>query len=358
MNHTAPAQQPFWQQDAVRRALTEAKNRQRLARSYLFTGPVGVGKWAVSQWLAKSLLCEQAGPAERPCDSCTVCRRTDHGAHLDWHVLLPLPKATMDEDRAAFLRAKEKDPFAVVTFAKKPNLAVDWVRDLIGELSKTAAEGGAKVSIIISADQMTHDAQTILLKSIEEPPPNTHFILTSSDPGRILPTVRSRCQVIRFAPVDPDAIATRLVAEGLTDSDDAEIVARLCGGGWGNAKRLVDEKLKTWRQTVSAFWDNAFALNPGDMIGEIEKTFRSRGFDDVMQAFDIWGLLLRRDSARVDPSQSPSGPRAGIPLPDMETAWACWRILQNGRSTLHVNVIQRSAVKGTFLTLRRRLGRL
>jgi hypothetical protein len=148
-----------------------------------------------------------------------------------------------------------------------------------------------------------------------------------------------------------------LIDEELTDTNDAEIVAQLCGGGWGNATRLVDEKIKAWRETVAAFWNEAFTMSSGDMIGVIDKDFRSRGFDEVMQAFDVWGLLLRRDSGRLEPFQGQPA-RRGIPLPDMETASACWRILQNGRAALHVNVVQRSAVKGTFLTLRRRLGSL
>ncbi len=353
-DQTITLQPHFWQQDAVERALTEAKNRDRLARSYLFTGPVGVGKWAAAQWIAKAVLCEHENITERPCLTCANCRRTAQGSHLDWHVLMPLPKTTAEEDRATFLAAKEEDPFAVVTFAKKPNLAIDWVRDLITELSKTSAEGGMKVCIIVSADQMTNDAQTILLKSIEEPPPGTSFILTSSDPGRILPTVRSRCQTIRFAPVDPDAIAARLIDEELTDPSDAAMVARLCGGGWGNAKRLVEEKPKEWRGIVTEFWNQAFTLSPGELITTIEKHFRSRGFDEMMQAYDAWGLTLERATAELATTQTP--PSTGIPILDLETAWACWRILQNGRSALFVNVIQRNAVKGTFLTLRKRLG--
>ncbi len=146
------------------------------------------------------------------------------------------------------------------------------------------------------------------------------------------------------------------MAEELTDPADAEMVAQLCGGGWGNAKQLVEEKPKAWRETVAAFWNEAFTLSPGALIAAIEKHFRSKGFDEMTQAFDVWGLLLRQAWGHLD--SAPSHAAEGIPLPDMDTAWACWRILQNGRSALFVNVIQRSAVKGTFLTLRRRLGTL
>ena len=354
---SAPSPQHFWRQEAAFKALAEAKDRGRLARSYLFTGPTGAGKWAAAQWLAKVLLCEQAEAGNRPCLICSACRRIDQGTHLDWHALLPLPKATAEDDRVAFLKAKAADPFAVVSFAKKPNLAIDWVRDLLAELSKTSVEGGAKVSVIASADQMTLDGQTVLLKSIEEPPLDTYFILTSSDPARILPTVRSRCQTIRFAPVDPGAIASRLIEMELTDPEDAALIAQLCGGGWGQAVRLADEKLKAWRQTVSSLWNEAFMGSPGSLIAEIDRSFsKNRAFDEVVQAFDVWGLLLRRDCADSVTDHKRPNAASGMPVLDMDTAWACWRILQNGRATLYVNVMPRSAVKGTFLALRRRLG--
>lgn len=346
----------FWRQDSVLSALTRAKDRDRLARSYLFTGPEGVGKWAAAQWLTNVLLCEQTDMAARPCGACGGCRRAGQGIHADWHALFPVPRATADEDRTAYLQTKRENPFAVVRFTKRPNLSIGSVRELIGELSKTAVEGGAKVSVIACADQMAGDAQTILLKSIEEPPPETYFILTNSDPGRILPTVRSRCQVIRFAPVHADAIAARLVDEDFTDPADAEIVAELCGGGWGNAVRLADAKLSAWRRTVASFWNTAFALKPVEMVDRIEADFRGKSFEDALQAFDIWGLLLRRGSTPAAQTDARIATPAGLPIDNPETAWACWRILQNGRATLWVNVIPRSAVKGTFLMLRRRLG--
>jgi DNA polymerase-3 subunit delta' len=345
----------FWHQAPVQDALATAKDRGRLARSYLFVGPEGIGKWAAAQWLAMALLCEHAEPSARPCHDCPACKRTRQGSHGDWHALFPVPKATADEDRVYFLKEKQDDPFAVIRFPRKPNLAIDDVRNLISELHKTAAEGGLKVSIIASADQMMGEAQTILLKSIEEPPPGTHFILTSSDPGRILPTVRSRCQVIRFAPVPPDQIAARLIEEELTSPEDAEIIAQLCRGGWGNAVRLADEKLAEWRQTTARFWARAFAVSPAEMIDLIEKDFRNRPFEDAVQAFDVWALLLRQDCNLAFSGQRDSAARPAAPIRDIETAWACWRILQNGRATLWVNVVSRSAVKGTFLTLRRRL---
>jgi DNA polymerase-3 subunit delta' len=347
--------QYFWHQATVQTALAKAKDRGRLARSYLFVGPEGSGKWAAAQWLAMALLCEQEDRADRPCFNCPSCKRSRLGSHGDWHALFPVPKATADEDRVYFLQEKQKDPFAVIRFPRKPNLAIDNVRNLITELHKTAAEGGLKVSIIASADQMMGDAQTILLKSIEEPPPGTHFILTSSDPGRILPTVRSRCQVIRFSAVPPDLIAGRLVEEERSFTEDAGIIAQLCGGGWGNAVRLADEKLADWRQTAARFWARAFAVSPAEMIDLIEKDFRNRPFEDAVQAFDVWALLLRQDCNLAFSSDRDPTTRPSAPIRDIETAWACWRILQNGRATLWVNVVPRSAVKGTFLMLRRRL---
>jgi len=350
---------PFWRQSAAERSLRQALRLSRLSRSYLFIGPDGVGKWAAAQWVAQTLLCREADPVKRPCGTCDGCHRVQSGSHPDWHALFAVPKDTADDDAVAFLAAKRDDPYAVIRFKKRPYLTIDRVRALISELNMTAVEGGAKVTIIAGAEQMAGDAQTILLKTIEEPPPSAYFILTSADPGRLLPTVLSRCQLVRFAPVAPAVIAERLAAERGLDAERAQMVAALCGGGWGNALRLAQEESEAWRQVAATLWQGAFRVGVNDLLAQIDATFSPRrrvGFDLLLQAFDVWGFLLRRDCERaVRSAVATAAPTDGAPIPDAETGWACWRILQNGRSTLYVNVADRHAVTGTFLALRRRL---
>ncbi len=355
----------FWHQSAAERMLRQAVAQNRPARAFLLVGPDGIGKWAAAFWLARSLFCRGGAGAERPCGNCSGCRRVDSNTHPDWRILFPVVKAAAQKDTEAYLAAKREDPFAVVRFPRQPFLGIDRLRELIGELSMTAVEGGPKVTLIAQAERMQGDAQTILLKTIEEPPRDAFFILTSADPGRLFSTVVSRCRMVRFAPLDPEVIADRLVAERGLDKGEARMIADLSGGGWGNAVRLSGEDCGPWRDEMTALWDTAFHMRPGQLFDKIDKAFRPQkrrvGLDQTLQAFDLWSLLLCRDSALVAgvaPAGSAPGRGAsrGAPVKTVDTAWSCWRIMQNARSTLFVNIPDRTAVTALFLALRRRLG--
>lgn len=364
----------FWHQPAAERTLKQAASLGRLSRSFLFAGPDGVGKWAAALWTAQAILCREKAQGE-PCGQCRDCTRVMSGRHPDLHLLFPVPgKGRSDDDKpdadaeksaddsaefiAEFLAAKSADPFAVVKFKRKPTIKLARIRELLTELSRTSVEGGAKVVIVHSAEQTASVAcQSVMLKSIEEPPAGAHFILTSSAPERLLPTIHSRCQTIRFVPVDPGVIAERLSSEIGVAPEEAEMIGQLCGGGWGLAKRLASEEHQAWRTLMIAFWDGAFRVRPFQMLSQIAPLFRpdkkGAGFDALLQAFDVWGYCLWRDSRRATGLQSAAS--EGAPVRDLESAWACWKILQNGRSTLYVNVGERHAVAGTFLAMRRRL---
>jgi len=364
----------FWHQPAAERTLRQASASERLSRAFLFAGPDGVGKWVAALWVAQALLCREKSDG-MPCGQCRDCLRALSLTHPDLHLLFPIPGKPREEDddednpdrpksNAAaeyikeFTEAKRSDPFSIIRPNKKPTIKLNDIRELITELNRTSVEGGPKVVIIYSADQVaTVGCQSIMLKSIEEPPTGAHFILTSAAPERLLPTIHSRCQTIRFAPVDPEVIALRLVDEMGIDVEQARVIGSLCGGGWGNAKRLAGEEHQSWRNLMTGFWDGAFRVRPHEMLAQIEPIFRpnrkSVGFDALLQAFDVWGYCLWRDCLRLSGTSGPS--TVGAPIPDLETGWACWRILQNGRSTLYVNVGERHAIAGTFLAMRRRL---
>jgi hypothetical protein len=193
-----------------------------------------------------------------------------------------------------------------------------------------------------------------MLKTIEEPPPGAHFILTSAAPERLLPTIHSRCQTVRLTPVDPEVIAGRLISELNVEPEKAKVIGAICGGGWGNAVRLASEELQAWRYLMIEFWNGAFRAKPFDMLSQIGPAFgqgpKRAGFDLMLQAFDVWTYCLWRDCHALAVGGKPAAP-----VPDLETGWACWRILQNARSTLYVNVGEKHAVAGAFLAMRRRL---
>ena len=181
----------------------------------LLVGPDGVGKTTLAIDLAAGLLCT-ADPASRPCRACRACRLVDSGGHLDLHRLGPV------------------GPSRQVVMGG-PDAKFRGVRDLVSELSLMPVEGGARVAIIEGADRMNEDAQSALLKTLEEPPAGVTIVLCADQEGRLLPTVRSRCARVRLGLVGPRDIEAILADHDVADPPTASRLGRLAAGRPGLA---------------------------------------------------------------------------------------------------------------------------
>ena len=181
----------------------------------LLTGPASVGKHALALDLAAGLLCAGATGGDRPCRSCRACRMVEHGNHPDLHRLEP------------------DGPGGQVGIGGKDGRR--GVRDLVTELSLLPVEAVARVAIIRDAHRMNDDAQSALLKTLEEPPAGTTLILVADDEERLLPTVRSRCARIRLGTLGARDIEALLDERALADAPTAARLARLAGGRSGLA---------------------------------------------------------------------------------------------------------------------------
>ncbi len=181
----------------------------------LLVGPDGVGKTTLALDLAAGLLCTADVPA-RPCRTCRACRLVDGGGHLDLHRLGPV------------------GPGRQVVIGG-PDAKYRGVRDLVAELALMPAEGGARVAIVEGADRMNEDAQSALLKTLEEPPAGVTIVLCADQEARLLPTVRSRCSRVRLGLVGPRDIEAIVADHGLADPPTAARLGRLAGGRPGLA---------------------------------------------------------------------------------------------------------------------------
>ncbi|MFL5707623.1 MAG: AAA family ATPase [Chloroflexota bacterium] len=181
----------------------------------LLVGPDGVGKTTLALDLAAGLLCT-ADATERPCRACRACRLVEHGSHPDLHLLGPA------------------GPGRQVVIGG-PDAKYRGVKDLIGELQLMPVEAGARVAIIEAADRMNEDAQSALLKTLEEPPAGVTIILCADAEARLLPTVRSRCFRVRLGLVGPRDIEAIVADHGLADPPTAARLGRLAGGRPGLA---------------------------------------------------------------------------------------------------------------------------
>ncbi len=197
--------------------------RGRTAHAYLLTGPRGVGRRTLALELAKALNC-LADPADRPCGACRPCRLIERGVHPDVRVVRRAP-----ERKVILLRAP--------TGAPPPKDYADNVEFIQADAQLRPADGRKKVYLILNAEELQPEAASRLLKTLEEPTPYVHFVLTAADRGAVLPTIVSRCQELPLRPVPRAALAEALVRRGLADEERANRLAALAAGrpGWALA---------------------------------------------------------------------------------------------------------------------------
>ena len=189
------------EQPRVVETLQRAVASRRVAHAYLFYGPDGVGKRAAALAFAQTLQCEQGG--DDACGACRACDKVSRLIHPDVHVLLPHPSDADPADIAERLRRLAEHPYAAVDFVRRPSLkdataasnkqafyAVGRINaELRQSMSFRPMEGRYKVVIMTDADLMRIEAANAFLKLLEEPGPQTVFILTTSRPDRLLPTI-------------------------------------------------------------------------------------------------------------------------------------------------------------------------
>lgn len=212
--------------DALVEGFRRVLARGRLAHAYLFVGPPGVGKRLFATELARALLCEKPAGPLAACDACASCAQIDAESHPDFY-----PAARPEESL---------------------EFPIELMRKLCASFSLKSARGRGKVVLIDDADDLNDESANCFLKTLEEPPARSVLVLIGSSPERQLPTVVSRCQVVRFAPL-PGAVVEGLLGEnGVEDAAMRRRLVRLGGGSPGVALGLADEALWEFRSRLMA----------------------------------------------------------------------------------------------------------
>ncbi|CAD5917626.1 DNA polymerase III subunit gamma/tau [Planktothrix agardhii] len=235
-------------QEAIATTLTNAIESQRIAPAYLFTGPRGTGKTSSARILAKSLNClANSTPTAAPCGVCEVCKGITNGSTLD-----------------------------VIEIDAASNTGVDNIRELIERSQFAPVQCRYKVYVIDECHMLSTAAFNALLKTLEEPPYRVVFVLATTDPQRVLPTIISRCQRFDFRRIPLDSMIKHLKyiaqQEAINIADDAVfMVAQIAQGGLRDAESLLDQlSLLSGEITVEKVWDLVGAVPERDLISLLE----------------------------------------------------------------------------------------
>lgn len=381
-------------------ALRRALHVGRLPTGYLFVGPPHVGKTTLALAFAQAANCEQLINPNDPetldaCGECSSCRRIAAEIYPDLRVIRPrlrvkLPKKAtekqnkkgQEQDEQEQEVSEERPPAELIGELEDTLIDVELINELIAEAARTAVEARQRVYLISSAETMNPPAANRLLKTLEEPPANTTFALTTSRPSRLLPTIISRCQEIPLHPLPREGLVAALEAaypEAVPEQREA--AASLSAGAYGRARRAMEQpevlqvradllslaaslpQLQMWEcpRVAESFLEmlrHWWVAEEPDEIGLAlfrharERVLRTK-MKQVLEVLESWfrDLMVVRDDGQLNnPDWQQQLREAAATYPPAQAVRAC-QVLGGCRRDLDQNINLRLAAEALLIRL-------
>ncbi|HIS99926.1 MAG TPA: DNA polymerase III subunit delta' [Candidatus Faecaligallichristensenella faecipullorum] len=304
-------------QSALVQNLRDSIDTGRIVHAYLFCGPEGTGKRTLAEICARALNCRSEG--HKPCDQCPACKR--------------------------FLSGNFPDVF---TLQPQKSIGVEEIRQMIAQVQVKPFEGGRHVVIIQDAGKMTAQAQNALLKTLESPPEDVVFFLLTDSVQSLLPTVLSRCRLVRFHPIDEENAVRALTGRGIAP-ERARLLARLAEGSVGRALKMQeDEGFFKLRSRVLEALNSLKSPSDAAQCALMLKDDKNNA-QDAFYIMELWGrdLMVMQD-AHLAPIESDQA--AALENSDL-SGQKVLMSLQNARQRLASNVAWQSVLEMLFLEI-------
>lgn len=254
-------------QKYAKKILKNSLRSNHLHHAYLFYGPSGCGKALTAKVYAQALNCQEFEGGG--CGKCFSCRLIEDGTHPDVIRLLPL----------------------------KEEFSIKQVREIKRELSYKPIMGRRKVCVLLGVERLTREAANALLVSLEEPPPEVTFIMSTTSPYRLLPTLLSRCQPIRFGSLPKEKIEEALLSWGFS-KDAIPLMTTLCEGSLGRAKEYIDNEILKREGIITTSLRNIEEGGFRSVFEIAEVISKGRVLEDLIlilsilrRSFEPWVLL-------------------------------------------------------------------
>jgi len=250
-------------QNATKKSLINAVKNSNVSHCYIFEGPKGMGKYELSLVFAQSLFCNNFIINEDPCNDCDDCKKFNTSNHPDLHIINSDEKTIKRED----------------------------IDNLIESINKKPYEASKKVYIIKNCHDMTPQAANTFLKTLEEPPKNSVIILLTNNINFLLPTIVSRCQVIRFKDISRTEIQNFLINKYNADNVMATVITNYSKGILNKAVNIITEKddILVKRKVVIELFDKIIKSD-SSIIFECENYFEENkdNIDEIIEIVMIW----------------------------------------------------------------------
>ena len=278
-------------QEKIKHYFTRVIESGKMPHSYLFYGPEGTGKAAAALELAKIITCHS--PDQRPCGDCVSCAKFRTMEHPDVLLYFPVPGSMKPEEIQQTRVEIARNPYGRIELHKNASLHIDMVRAIKKRLRVRSYQGHGRVIILLGCETLNLDTGNALLKLLEEPPDDVSIIVTTTVLDDVLPTIRSRCQLLHLSYLSAEAIAEALRIRENIPEEESRYFALLSGGSYARALEFLKDDFTDRKTFCSKILESCAVKPMEEIIALVEKLADRYNVNEIKSILELLIAMLK-----------------------------------------------------------------